>query len=176
MRLPYFLTVLMAMGGQAAYAAEAPRYRVIELSPPPGAITAGEGEEPPPEPPPEKAREKKKPPPASAAPPEPPREWNAVRLQGMNKVTARVSTIDAPLGVVMRFGNLEIIARRCWKAAPEDRPENAALLEIRELRPGEGPVTVFSGWMFSSSPALSTLEHPVYDLTVLGCEYKENVE
>ena len=29
--------------------------------------------------------------------------------------------------------------------------------------------TFFSGWMFASSPALSPLQHPVYDLWVLDC-------
>lgn len=101
---------------------------------------------------------------------------NVIKLRGLNKVTARISVIEEPLGTVMRFGNLEIIAHRCWRAKPEEQPENAALLEIRELKPGEGPQTVFSGWMFSSSPALSSLEHPVYDVTLLTCEYKEKLE
>ena len=30
-------------------------------------------------------------------------------------------------------------------------------------------ITVFSGWMFASSPAVSSLEHPVYDVTLLAC-------
>ena len=34
-------------------------------------------------------------------------------LQGMDKVTARVSTIEAPVGEVVKFGALEIIARTC---------------------------------------------------------------
>jgi len=29
---------------------------------------------------------------------------------------------------------------------------------------------IFSGWMFASSPALNPLEHPVYDVWVIGCE------
>ena len=33
-------------------------------------------------------------------------------------------------------------------------------------------MTRFSGWMFASSPALSAMEHPVYDLWVLDCENK----
>ncbi len=107
----------------------------------------------------------KTPAPAESAP-----TFNAIRLRGLNKVTARNSMLEAPLGTIMRFGNLEIIARKCWQAPPEDRPETAALLEIRELKPGEGaPHTVFLGWMFASSPALSALEHPVYDITVLNC-------
>jgi hypothetical protein len=28
---------------------------------------------------------------------------------------------------------------------------------------------LFSGWMFASSPAISGLEHPVYDVTLLSC-------
>ncbi|MBU3655480.1 MAG: DUF2155 domain-containing protein, partial [Alphaproteobacteria bacterium] len=31
-------------------------------------------------------------------------------------------------------------------------------------------VTLFSGWMFASSPAVSALEHPVYDIVVLDCK------
>lgn len=108
--------------------------------------------------------------------PEAPKPFNAVKLQGLNKVTARISTLDAPLGTVMRFGNLEIIARRCWQSPPEDRPENAGLLEIRELQPGEGPEVIFTGWMYSSSPGLSALEHPVYDVTVLECEHLDIIE
>ena len=30
-------------------------------------------------------------------------------------------------------------------------------------------ITAFSGWMFASSPAVSSLEHPVYDVTLLAC-------
>ena len=29
---------------------------------------------------------------------------------------------------------------------------------------------IFSGWMFASSPGLSALEHPVYDVWVIDCE------
>jgi len=64
---------------------------------------------------------------------------------------------------------LEVVARRCWKSLPEDRPENAALLEISELKPDEAPQKIFLGWMFSSSPGLSGLEHPVYDIAVIAC-------
>lgn len=80
------------------------------------------------------------------------------------------------MGTVMNFGTLEIIARRCWKAPPEERPENAALLEIREIKAGEGPQRIFLGWMFSSSPGLSGLEHPVYDINILSCEFLSDPE
>ncbi len=90
-------------------------------------------------------------------------------LQGMDKVTARVSTIEAPVGEVVKFGALEIIARKCDKRPPEETPESAAFLDIWEVHQGEDAVSLFRGWMFASSPALSAMEHPVYDVWVLDC-------
>jgi len=95
---------------------------------------------------------------------------NAVILQGLNKVSAAASRIEAVVGSTVRFGTLEVNVRSCWKSAPGDRPENAALLEINEIRQGEPPAKVFLGWMFSSSPGLSSLENPFYDITVIKCE------
>lgn len=94
---------------------------------------------------------------------------SGVVLQGLDKVTARISTIRAPIEVPISFGSLEIVARTCHETPPEEPPERAAFLEIRDIRPGEAPIRVFSGWMFASSPALSALEHPVYDVWVVDC-------
>lgn len=101
--------------------------------------------------------------PTAAAP------YEVAILQGMDKVTARVSTIEAPVGEVVKFGTLEIIARHCDKRPPEETPESASFLDIWEVREGEAAVSLFRGWMYASSPALSALEHPVYDVWVLDC-------
>lgn len=91
-------------------------------------------------------------------------------LQALDKVTARVTTLEAPLGETVRYETLEIIARACDKRPPEEPPESAAFLDIWEQRPGEPVQGVFRGWMFASSPALSAMEHPVYDVWVLDCK------
>lgn len=98
---------------------------------------------------------------------------NVANLQGLNKVTARISALEAPLGHAVQFGNLEILVQKCWQAPATERPENAALLEIWDRKPNETPKSVFHGWMFSSSPSLAGLEHAVYDITVLSCEQKD---
>lgn len=90
-------------------------------------------------------------------------------LEGLDKTTARVSEFMAPVGKPVEFGTLSIIVRDCEKNPPEETPENAAFIQIYEMRKGEEKARLFSGWMFSSSPALSALEHPVYDVTVLDC-------
>ncbi|HSR71575.1 MAG TPA: DUF2155 domain-containing protein [Kiloniellales bacterium] len=94
--------------------------------------------------------------------------WSAI-LQGLDKTTARVSTIVAPVDGLTSFGSLEISARACRKRPPTEPPESTAFLEIVDRRPDAEPVTVFSGWMFASSPAVSAMEHPVYDVWVIDC-------
>lgn len=93
----------------------------------------------------------------------------AAILQGLDKVTARISTFTAPLGKTVTFGALRIVARACKKHPPEETPESSAFLEIEEVKPDEAPTKLFSGWMFASSPALSSLEDPVYDVWVIDC-------
>ena len=90
-------------------------------------------------------------------------------LQGLDKITGRIRTIEAPIDHRLRFGTLEIVARHCAKRPPEEPPESTAFLEIRDIKPDEEPKTYFVGWMFASSPAVSSLEHPVYDVRVIDC-------
>ena len=90
-------------------------------------------------------------------------------LQALDKVTARVFTVYALIDNVANFGTLEIVVRRCDRRPPEDPPESAAFLEIVEAQIGKPKTRVFNGWMFASSPALSALEHPVYDVWVTDC-------
>ena len=91
-------------------------------------------------------------------------------LQGLDKITARVSKFEAPVDAPVRFGTLSIRVRDCEKNPPEEAPESAAFVEIDEVRPNEGKTRLFGGWMFASTPALSALEHPVYDVNLLECK------
>ena len=99
----------------------------------------------------------------------PPLEGYATVLNGLNKITARVFSMESKHGQPVKFGTLRIIVRGCRKNPPEEQPESAAFLEIYEEKAGEEPQPLFSGWMFSSSPAVSALEHPVYDIWVTDC-------
>ncbi|MDP6388304.1 MAG: DUF2155 domain-containing protein [Alphaproteobacteria bacterium] len=97
-------------------------------------------------------------------------DGDTVVLQGLDKVTARVLTFEAPIDRAVRFGSLYIVIRTCNRTPPEEPPESAAYLDIYEVRSGEQPIDLFHGWMFASSPALNGLEHPVYDVWVLECK------
>ena len=94
-------------------------------------------------------------------------------LQGLDKITARISTFEAVAGEPAYFGTLEILVRRCHKTPPEEPPESAVFVEIVDVRPDSPSVPLFTGWMFASSPAISALEHPVYDVWVVDCKAGE---
>jgi hypothetical protein len=94
-------------------------------------------------------------------------------LQGLDKTTARVSRIEAPVDASVHFGTLVITVRACVKRPPEEPPETSVFLIIDEERPGGTSFVtrrVFSGWMFASSPAVSAMEDPIYDVSVLDCK------
>lgn len=86
----------------------------------------------------------------------------------MDKVTARFSSFSVAVGSVGTFGTLEVTPRSCQKTPPEELPESAAFLEIHDLKDDQRQ-RVFNGWMFASSPGVSALEHPVYDIWVMDC-------
>jgi hypothetical protein len=90
-------------------------------------------------------------------------------LQALDKVTARITRLEVGVGRGIRFGSLLITVRSCKKRPPEEPPEVTAFLEIIDDKPGEAPEKLFSGFMYASSPALSAMEHPVYDVWVIDC-------
>jgi len=89
-------------------------------------------------------------------------------LQGLDKITARVSDLTVPNGESVIFGGLSIQVSACNSRPPEEPPESTAFLEIFDIKTTP-PTSLFRGWMFASSPAVSPFEHPVYDVRVLKC-------
>lgn len=99
-----------------------------------------------------------------------------VRLQSLDKASARTMTFEVRVGNTVRFGPIYIKAQACRKAPPIAPPESAAFLQIWEVTPKGESVWVHSGWMFASSPALSPMDHPIYDVWVLDCLERKSDE
>ena len=94
-----------------------------------------------------------------------------VVLQGLDKETARILTFGGRVGETVRFRTLDIAIRRCQRTRPDEPPERAAFLQIYDIDPETGERTIaFSGWMFKSRPALSAMDHPIYDVWVKDCK------
>ena len=102
-------------------------------------------------------------------------EYPQVKLQSLDKVTAHTTTFEANIGDTLKFGSLYIKVLSCQKSSPMDEPESAAFIQIWEVDKDEKSQWVFSGWMFASSPGLSSIDHPIYDVWVLDCFGNEEV-
>ncbi len=101
---------------------------------------------------------------------------NKMVLRGVDKITGRVSTMTATLMQPLKFGALTIIPERCLTKPQEEMPENAVYLQIFEETKDVSQKQIFKGWMFSSNPALSPLEHPIYDVWLLNCLNQDIME
>ena len=104
-----------------------------------------------------------------ALPPSQNLQAQRIILHGLYKETARVFSMEAAVGEAIQFGTLKVKVHHCEMAPPDKRPESMAFLSIADVKNGSEEELIFTGWMFSSSPALSALDHPVYDLWVKNC-------
>ena len=83
-------------------------------------------------------------------------------------------TVRARIAQRLKQATSEEIVKRISKVKRAELHQ-ARLAQITEqygadiLNEPFEPNLVFSGWMFSSSPPLNALEHPVYDIWVLSC-------
>lgn len=97
-------------------------------------------------------------------------EYPTIRLRSLDKITARTLTFDAQVGTIIKFGDIYIKILTCRKPPPVEKTESAAFLQIWEVdKVKDQSRWIFSGWMFASSPALSAMDHPVYDVWVIDC-------
>ena len=94
-----------------------------------------------------------------------------VKLKALDKITAKTSNINIPLGKKKKFGYLEIHPKKCAISNSKNDLGVVAYIQVKDLsNKKDDKVFVFNGWTFSSSVTLRTFDHPVYDLWVTGCE------
>lgn len=91
-----------------------------------------------------------------------------VRL--LNKVTGQSQLISFKPGESTKVGQLQITAVNCQASSPKSQMDYAGLLNISEQKPGEKVMKeLFHGWMYASSPSITALEHPIYDVSMVEC-------
>ena len=93
-------------------------------------------------------------------------------LRMLDRISGTVIDVDAPAGQTLRYGTLEISAQEC--RYPLDNPTGDAFAYLvihdgRIVRDDGDAAPIFAGWMIASSPAIVALDHPRYDVWVLGC-------
>ena len=94
-----------------------------------------------------------------------------MKLKALDKITAKTSNINIPLGKKKKFGYLEIFPKKCALSTSDNSKGVVAYVQVKDLsEKRDDKVFVFNGWTFSSSITLRTFDHPVYDLWLTGCE------
>ena len=92
-------------------------------------------------------------------------------LRLLNKVTAQSVLLTLKPNESVKVGQLEITAITCQTSAPQSQTDYAGLIDIVEHSQTSSAVKpLFRGWMYASSPSITALEHPVYDVTMVQCE------
>ena len=98
--------------------------------------------------------------------------FEGAQFNALDKITARIKKLEIYLNEEQVLGSLTIILKSCQNRPPDFLPESAAYVEIYDNlnQTSNDNNLIFSGWMFSSSPAISALEHPVYDISLISCK------
>lgn len=87
-------------------------------------------------------------------------------IRWLDKLTGQTGDVELQRGQAATNGRLTIQLDAC--RYPTDNPASEAEAHLTILdSTRQGPV--FAGWMLASSPALSALDHPRYDVWVLTC-------
>ncbi|MGE3708593.1 MAG: DUF2155 domain-containing protein [Hyphomicrobiaceae bacterium] len=93
----------------------------------------------------------------------------------LDKVTARISKRHVPLNTTDQFGSLKVTPRVCYSRPPDEPPKTTTFVEVDEIQLDGKPKRLFTGWMFAESPGLNAVEHPVFDVWLIGCEQPTTV-
>lgn len=88
----------------------------------------------------------------------------------LDKVTARISPLEIPIGQTERFGALEVTPRVCYTRPPTEPPLTSTFVEVDEIKLNGQRQRIFTGWMFAQSPGLHAVEHPVFDVWLTNCK------
>ena len=91
-------------------------------------------------------------------------------LQILDKITAKVKTFEVDVNDNVLFESLNIEIYACHTNPPAKIPEDFVLLKIFDNINFDNPKLIYQGWMISSSPAATPLEHPIYDLWLKDCK------
>ena len=91
-------------------------------------------------------------------------------LRFLDKLTSETGDVALDRGQSAKFGRLLVRLDSCRYPVANPASDSEAYLTIVEETSG---LELFNGWMLASSPALSALDHPRYDVWVLSCNLPE---
>tara|TARA_Y100001970_G_scaffold157644_1_gene192847 strand:+ start:171 stop:548 length:378 start_codon:yes stop_codon:yes gene_type:complete len=86
----------------------------------------------------------------------------------LDKISNKLTTKTIAVNDSDVIGTLNIKVYACFTKPPDEIPEDYVLIDIIDNFQDESK-SIYKGWMISSSPDVTPLQHPIYDLWLLGC-------
>ena len=86
----------------------------------------------------------------------------------LNKTTNKVSQKEISVDSTIDWETLKIEVLYCASTPPNEIPEDYVLINVYDTI-NEENINIYTGWMISSSPEVTPLENPIYDLWLLDC-------
>jgi len=86
----------------------------------------------------------------------------------LNKTTNKVSQKEILVDSTIYWETLKIEVLYCASTPPNEIPEDYVLIDVYDTINQE-IINIYTGWMISSSPDVTPLENPIYDLWLLDC-------
>ncbi|MEZ5841702.1 MAG: DUF2155 domain-containing protein [Hyphomicrobiales bacterium] len=96
-------------------------------------------------------------------------------FSGLDKITGRIISFDVYINETVQFGALQVTPRVCYTRPATEAPQTDAFVEVDEITLNREVMRIFTGWMYSASPGLHAVEHPVYDIWLIDCKQNSNV-
>jgi hypothetical protein len=96
------------------------------------------------------------------------KKYTIAQVNILDMLSARTTMLTIPVGKSRAFDTLMVAVTTCQDTLETGTYQ--AFLNITERRIGKVEQQVFSGWMFSDSFSLSSMENPSYDVTLVGCK------
>lgn len=91
-------------------------------------------------------------------------------LRGLDKSAGTTTDIELGVGETGEYGRLAVTLSDC--RYPVGDPSSNAYAHVTIADTATGTVA-FDGWMIASSPALSAMDDPRYDIWVMRCSIPE---
>ena len=112
-----------------------------------------------------------------------------VHLRILNKVTSKKTDLKIPMNQSVQHQTLTLTPRSCFSHPPELPHEASLYIEIHNSKTknplipssqasspkGVDSNKIYANWMFASAPAINSLDHPEYNVTVISCLTKEEL-
>ncbi len=131
------------------------------------------------------------PPEALETGPKPVREirGTGVMIGALDREKGTNVRVRVPVGSQVTYGSLRLKLSACYASNPEDALESWAYVEVtdmgrqnnnqlavlpqrnrRDMREANKERVIRKGWIIASSPAVTPIDHPTYDMWLVSCE------